>query len=83
MAVKTRKTAAVVLDAPRDDFDGHGSSAGDMAAENAGVKIRAQRVHVMNHQIAQTGPALKHCLENTVAKKVGNLIPVAHGMETL
>ena len=55
-----RQAAAAILDAPRHHLRRHRCFARDMPAQDSRIEIRAHRVDVVNHQVAQTGLRLQH-----------------------
>ncbi len=54
-----------------------------MQAEQVRVRIRSQRVNVVQHQVLQPRTLRQQPGEHAVAQQVGNLEPVSHRVQAL
>ena len=82
-AVDARQAAAVILDAARDDLPAERGAARRGTSRAARDRRGAERVDVVHEQRAQLRPRGEQAREHAVLEQVGNLEPVADGVQAL
>src|SRR4029079_16445841 len=83
LALDATQPATTILDSPADHFISEWLTGCDMESQETRIEVGAERVDVVDEQMFETGPLGEQIAEHTVAKEIGNFVPVADRVQAL
>ena len=81
--LRSRQSAAPVIQPSRDHFNGHAGFALNMMSKDGGIEVFPHRVHVMHEDMLQVRICPEELQQHAVAEQVRYLVPVSDGVEAL